>query len=413
VKLNTRVQRIAAAVTITVVTIVIIGIALFATTPLGCGPAKAMHMKISSYRCATVASISPSPSPLFPGFASPGATTSPPYPYTEPASSNPYPQPGSGNPYPQPGSGNPYFDSASGFPPFGSPASGQGIPPELAMNCRLPIYAGGPGSGGFIVLPNGNFIADPRSAVTAPSPSPGAPTPPPGYGGYQGWWGTTYDRAYSKWLPVPYRWVSPDGTRYAYPGRPDGIYIQNVANGTQVEVGEGSSWQVLDVDATAVYAITGSTGGLWRLPFSGTVTQITSTGYWQAVGSGFAYGTPTSQVPQGATTTIIRLDLKNGSTADYFASQVGQSAVQGFDGAGNPIIYVQGQNVFDVVTVTAPYTATRTANLYGTNFYPNGPPIPDRHGLWLASGNGIALYVQGVGWYKMSGFGGSLAGGCY
>jgi hypothetical protein len=281
------------------------------------------------------------------------------------------------------------------------------------MNCGLPIYAGGPGSGGFVVFPSGSFVADPKSAVTAPSPSQGASPPPPQYGGYQGWWGSTYDRVYSRWLPVPYRWVSPDGTRYAYPGRPDGIFIQNVTNGTQVEVGEGSSWQVLDVDTAGVYAVTGSSGGLWRLPFSGTATQITSTGYWQAVGGGFAYGTQLSSVPQGAPNQIVRLDLKNASTSEYFVIQAGtQGSVQGFDGASNLILYIQGQYVFDIVYVTAPYTATRIANLWGSNFFP-GPPISDRHGLWFGSGGGIALYVRGVGWYKMSGIGGQLAGGCY
>jgi hypothetical protein len=412
VKLDTRVQRIVAAVTITVVTIAIIGLALFATTPLGCGPAKAMHIKISSNRCQTVASVTPNPS--FPQSFSPGVSpypTSYPAPIPDPAS-NPIPYPASGNPYPLPGSGTPYAEAGSFLPPFGNPAS-SATEPGLALNCRLPIYAQGPGSGGFIVFPNGNFIGDPKSAVTAPSPSP-AVTQPPGYGGYQGWWGTTYDRAYSKWLPVPYRWVSPDGTRYAYPGRPDGIYIQNVANGTQVEVGEGSSWQILDVDAGGVYAITGSTGGLWRLPFSGTATQITSTSYWQAVGGGFAYGTQLSQVPQGAPNPIVRLDLKTGATTEWFVISAGmQGGVLGFDGAGNSIIFVQGQYVYDLVMVTAPHTAFRIANLYGSNFYLSGAPISDTHGLWLGGGNGIALYINGVGWFKMSGFGGSLAGGCY
>ena len=90
-----------------------------------------------------------------------------------------------------------------------------------------------------------------------------------------------------------------------------------------------------------------------------------------------------------------------------------QGGVLGFDGAGNSIIFVQGQYVYDLVMVTAPHTAYRIANLWGSNFYTNGSPIPDRHGLWFGSGNGIALYVNGVGWYKMSGFGGQLAGGCY
>jgi hypothetical protein len=79
--------------------------------------------------------------------------------------------------------------------------------------------------------------------------------------GYPDWFGMTYDSAYSKWLPMSYAWVSPDGTRYAYPGV-DGVYVQNVANGSQVVLGAGKVWAVLDVDTVGVYATTGVTGGL-------------------------------------------------------------------------------------------------------------------------------------------------------
>jgi hypothetical protein len=247
-----------------------------------------------------------------------------------------------------------------------------------------------------------------------PSPSPGAASPLPQYGyGYQGWFGTTYDQAYSRWLPVPYRWVSPDGAHYAYPGQPDGIYIQNVATGTQVEVGEGKSWQVLDVDAAGVYAVSGPTGGLWRLPFSGAVTQITSTGYWQGLSSsGFAYGTATSAVPNGASNTILQLNLATGATIEYFTAYSRQSSVSGFDASGNPIIYVQGQPGIQIWIGTGPGRATPIADTSTSNFYPNGQPVADRHGIWLAGGNGIALSVPGGGWYLMSGIGGQLAGGC-
>src|SRR6266851_3020488 len=262
--LGSQVQRIVAAASVTVLTLAVIGVVLVASTPLGCGPARALHIKLSPTRCANVASTIPNSSPSPKGVPSlspfPQATANP---NPEPAS-NPFPEPAS-NPGPFPGpASNPYPDNSSGiFQPFAPPASGS-AGPGLALNCRLPIYAGGPGSGGFIVFPNASFIPDPRSAVSVPSPSPGSASPPPQYGyGYQGWYGTAYDQAYSRWLPVPYRWVSPDGT--------------------QVELGEGKSWQILDVQATAVYAVTGQTGGLWRLPFSGTETQIASSGYWQAV----------------------------------------------------------------------------------------------------------------------------------
>ncbi len=414
--LGTRLQRVVAAVSVTALTVAVIGLMLLSSTPLGCGPAKALHIKLASNRCTNVASTisNPSPSPFPTGIPTPS-------PFPQPASANPIPEPASNpfpepasNPFPQPGSGNPYPDNTSGiFPPFAPGASGS-TGPGLALNCRLPLFAGGPGSGGFITFPSGGFIADPRSAVSVPSPSPGTPSPPGGYGyGYQGWYGTAYDQAYSRWLPVPYRWVSPDGTRYAYPGQPDGIYIQNVANGTQVEVGEGKSWQILDVDAGAVYAVTGATGGLWRLPFSGTVTQVTSSGYWQALSpNGFAYGTATSNVPNGAGNTILQLNLASGSTIDYFSATSRQSSVAGFDFDGNPIIYVQNQPGIQIWIGIGAGRANPIADLSYTNFYPNGAPISDRHGIWLAGGNGVALYVPGGGWYLMSSIGGQLAGGC-
>jgi len=412
--LGTRFQRIVAAATVTVVTVAVIGIVLLSTTPLGCGPAKALHMKVSSIHCVTVAQSLSTPAPVFPTYSAPPSNGPP----QAPASQNPAPEPASNNqnPFPDTASNNqnPNPDYGSGnFPYFGNPASGPSYP-GAPLNCRLPIYAGGPGSGGFIVFPGGSFIADPRSAVTVPSPSPGAASPtPPQYGpGYQGWYGMTYDRAYSRWLPVSYLWVTPDGTRYAYPGTPDGIYVQNITNATQTELGGGKSWSILDLEAGGVYATTGSTGGLWLLSLSGSITQITSTGYWQAVGGGYAYGTPTSSVPQGAANTVIRVDLKTGATVDYFTYPSQQSSVAGFDSLGRPVIYVQGPNGLAIYLGLAPGRVSFLANLSGTNFWPSGPPVADSHGLWLAGGIGIALYVDGVGWYQMSNIGGQLAGGC-
>src|SRR6266704_3076258 len=333
---DSRFRTIAAVVTVTVVTVAVIGVVLLATTPLGCGPAKALRVKLSSTHCLTVAQtlVSPSPSPVFPSHDA----------------SSPQPSP-----------------TDSTYPP--TPAASQN-----------------------------------------PFPTPA----PPQYGyGYQGWWGTTYDRAYSKWLPVPYTWVTPDGTRYAYPGQPDGIYVQNITNGTQLELGEGKFWQILDVEANGVYAVTGQTGGLWLLTFAGAVTQVASNGFWQAVRGGYAYGTATSSVPQGVGNTILRLNLSTGTSVDYFNYPSVQSSVAGFDYAGKPVIYVQGQNLFLVyLGSTQPGQSMVIANLFGSNFWPNGAPVGDSHGLWLASGNGIALYVAGVGWYSMSGLGGQLAGGC-
>jgi hypothetical protein len=280
------------------------------------------------------------------------------------------------------------------------------------------------------VFPGGNFIPDQSSSVTVPGTSPTpAPVggPGPGYGGDAG---LSFDRQFSKWVPVQANQVSLDGSRYAYTAA-DGIYVVNVADNTQSELGEGHSWTIVTVQIDGVYAGDPSAGGLWVLPFSGTPRQITKTGYWRVASKTAAYGTATSSVPQGASNTIQRLDLATGSAIDWFTRAGTQSNVTGLDGKGNPIINVSYLNypgteiwIATGATSASPiayfanrqYTGTQGFNSYAM-------PIADSHGIWFAgsyygSGNpgsrsGLALYVPGSGFYWMSGIGAQLAGGCY
>ena len=284
------------------------------------------------------------------------------------------------------------------------------------FSCKLPVYAGGPGSGGFIVFPGQTFVADPRSAVTVPSPSPSgaSPTPQqPQYGpGYpQGWYGMTYDVGYAKWLPVPYAWVSPDGVHYAYPLGGD-VYVQNVKDGTQLELASGKSFNVIDVENDGVYAEPINAAGLWFLPYSGTEKQVATTHFWQGVSHGAAYGTATSQVPSGASNTIDKLDLKSGTITEFFTQAGGTSQVTGFDLVGDPIIQVGYSQGVALFLVTGPSSSTLMASSgYGGNAVPGGPPIADSHGIWYSVGNGVVLYSNGQ-WYYMASIGGQLAGQC-
>jgi hypothetical protein len=280
------------------------------------------------------------------------------------------------------------------------------------------------------VFPGGNFIADPNSNVTIPATSPTAPPvggPGPGYG--QSYGSLSYDHQFSRWVPVPTNQVSPDGSRYAYPAA-DGIYVVSVANGRQTELGEGHAWTIAAVLSDGVYAGDPNAGGLWFLPFSGAPKQITKTGYWRAASSGAAYGTSTSAVPQGASNSIIRLDLKTGATQEWFSRQGSQSGVTGFDGKGNAIINVSylngsGQELWISTSSTkaspiAGWTNPQYGGASGFNSY--STPIADSHGVWFAgnyqvpygqSATGVALYVPDSGFYWMSSIGGQLAGGCY
>jgi hypothetical protein len=405
---------VVATIVVTVLTLVLVGGVLLTTTSIGCGPAKALGLKGIATRCATSLSAA-RPSPSASQFTTPSATASPfiPSPPVVPPASGPNP---------------PVGDSGSPAYPTLINSSGGGGPSPSALNCRLPVYVGPSGSGGFIVFPSNTFIADPASGVTLPSPSPGSPTPSPapGYGG-PGPSGLSYDRAYSRWLPAPWNAVSADGTRYAY-APAEGIYVVTVSSGAVNELGKGHAWSVLSVGAAGVYATIPNTAGLWLLPFSGTSPQqITSSGYWQGVGGGAAYGTPTSAVPQGTPDTIQRLDLTTGSITAYFTQADHQSQVVGFDGQGQPVIYTTGPRDNDIwIGASLELTAYHYEQYNTTGFQPNGPPVADSHGLWfsgyLANGNqpygngqggpAIVLWIPGSGVYVMSGIGAQLAGGC-
>jgi hypothetical protein len=238
------------------------------------------------------------------------------------------------------------------------------------MNCRLPVYVGPPGSGGFIVFPEGAYIGDPKSAVTMPSPSPGSPSPAPGYG--QGYSGLSYDRAYSRWLPVPYAQVSPDGSRYAHTS-PDSIYVENVATGATIELGEGHAWAIIGVQNDGVYAIIVNEPGFWLLPYSGASKQITAAGYWPMASPVAAYGGTTSAVPQGIANTIIRHDLKSGAVSDWFTRGGAQSSMYGFDAHGNALILVAyfanyaGSEMWD----------SRSSYAIGARWQRQSPPFPN------------------------------------
>ena len=406
-----------ATIIVTVVTVGAIGAVVAVNTPAGCAIGFAESAKcLKTAQTSRNPTYSPQPTYLYsPPPYNPAASA----PYNPPASQPYYPPASSpqGNP---PGNLHnpnqpPYlFDSASGaytppnLPYIPSVSSG-GAPVNVGLSCRLPIYAGGPGSGGFLVLPDGTFVADPRRSGTVPTPA-AAPTPPPsgpGYG-YQNWFGLTYDRAVGKWLPVPRQWVSPDGKHYAYPGQTEGIYIVDASTSALSEVGDGKRWQLFDVENGGVYAEEVQQAGLWSLPFSGTPREITANGFWLAVGGGAAYGTATSAVPNGVTSIIIRLDLATGTSQNWFAVSGVQPAFAGFDNAGHPLFWVWSQYYGNYLWVV--YGLGNATVLVSTNS--TGTALADSHGIWLSGGNAIFLIVPGQGAFPVSNFGGQPAGEC-
>jgi hypothetical protein len=414
-----RSRQTVAAILITVLTLVVVGGLILSTTSLGCGPAQKLGLKGVLSHCKVSGQLAANQSP---GTGSPGTTSTPSAPFVSPFASPSAPE----TPV-EPGPTPPDTSPASPpFPPFSTPVSGSGglAVPGRVLSCRLPVFVGPPGSGGFISFPGGTFNGDPTSAVTVPSPSPGGSSPAPvgpGYGYGYGYPGLSYDRAYSRWLPAPYTWVSPDGSRYAHPSS-DSIYVENVATGATIELGQGHAWSIIGVSDQAVYASGVNQAGLWQLPFSGPAKQITPTGFWTQASPTAAFGGTTSAVPQGIANTIVRLDLKTGAITDWFTKQGAQSFVSGLDSHGNPLIAVSYFNVnySETWITTGPGNASPIFNS-GENLYSSGTPIADSHGVWIPvnysvpyvqSTQGIVLYVAGSGLYWMTSLGTQIAGGC-
>jgi hypothetical protein len=221
---------------------------------------------------------------------------------------------------------------------------------------------------------------------------------------------------------VPYALVSPDGSRYAH-ASPDSIYVENVATGATIELGQGHAWSVIGVQNNGVYATIVNQPGLWLLPYSGAAHQVTTTGYWQMASSDAAYGGTLSAVPQGVANTIIRLDLKTGAVSDWFSRGGGQSTMFGFDAHGNALIYVayfiNGAGTEMWVT-TGPKDRVPLFDSVELRISASGAPVADSHGVWFpafsyygnSSTQGVLLYAPGSGLYWMSSVGIQLAGGC-
>ena len=414
-----------AAVLVTVVTLGAIGAVVAISTPAGCSIGVG-----NSSRCQKAAQVNPTYTPG----AKPGYIFSPPPPPNYPPASAPNYPPAS----------QPFYPDTSGYPsPYNPPAS-YGYPPgnlhnpnlppyefdtgasgafpvgavlpsgstyvNVALTCRLPVYAGGSGSGGFLVLPDRSFVVDPRSAVTVPPP-PGSSSPPTNPYGGQAQYGLSYDAALGKWLPVQYQWVSPDGKHYAYADYAGGIYVIDASTNAQVELGEGKRWQLFTVTNTSVFAEEQQQPGLFEMPFAGTPRLVTSTGYWQGVGGGAAYGTATSAVPQGVATTILRVDLATGKSQPWFQLDGAQPSVAGFDSGGHPLLLVNVYGYGPYTTYLWVVYGLGNATVLASGQF-GGPVITDSHGIWISGNQQIVLVQSGVGPVVVAPIGGQLGGPC-
>lgn len=397
-----------ATIVVTAVTLVLVGGVVAATTKAVCGPSNQFGLKMAQCVATKNTASRTTPEPIISTFpsAKPGA----PPPTQNPVSSFP-PNQGTTTTYPAPPPADGTM-STSGRSPQDPFISSYSAPSAPSLNCTLPVFAGPPGSGGFVSFPAGAFTADPRSAVAFPSPGPSYG---PGYG-YPNM-GQTYDRAHSRWLPVPSQFVSPDGAHYAY-ATGSGIYVVDAANSSQVEVGEGHSWNILRVLNDHVVGGQLNAPGLWIVPFSGTASELVTTGYWQGATATAAYGTSTSAVPSGTTQTLQRADLATGKVTDWFSQKGASTGVFGFDAQGDPLIMANYTDGWELWLTKSPTSGYVVMNSY-QQVSLQGQPVGDSHGIWFSlylqgfdSGPEIALDVPGVGIYLLARIGAQIAGPC-
>jgi hypothetical protein len=305
-----------------------------------------------------------------------------------------------------------------------APSPAASVPASVVptLSCSIAVSNNGQsGTGGFVHFPGGSFTPDPSSAVTTPN---------------GGSFSLTYVRTQKRWVAVPREWVRPDGRAYAfYDWNASSIESVDIQSGTATALGTanspasygrsgGGAWQVIDTERAGVYAAQAQYGpgaptGLWLFDFSGGARQLAGDYFWQAVGGGAAWGTQTESVPQGASNTLVRLDLGTGAKEDWFSAAGMEARVVGFDFSGHPVVVGQGVDKTAVFLVTGKNTAT-------TLFTAPAPPpqsnpaqqffvqsvVGDSHGLWLGSSKGIFIYTPAAGWEQASQVAGQLASGC-
>jgi hypothetical protein len=330
--------------------------------------------------------------------------------------SGPYDYSGATGPYYSSGSSGPYGSSGSSpgcwVVNYGLCISGAtgGVPPPARTDppfpCKVALSSGQPGGGGFISLPGGTFALDPSSDVSIPVPI-GSQSRPTSFG---------FTFRAGRWFPVKPDWVSPDGSRYAYPD-PTGIHVITVADGTDTVLGKGEAWQLLDLQNDGVYGVAANhTIGLWFLSLTGLQKQLTDRGYWITMSSGVAYGMQAQSVPSGVTNTVLRIDRTSGLVSTWWSDP--PPGVQLLTVAPDDSLLVSIPSQYfafvDVRRMSQPdkwMPIFIDANGLGQQRYLNQPVVVDSKGTWISDNGGVWLVSAG-GPFLVSTVSGQLASGC-
>ncbi len=301
--------------------------------------------------------------------------------------------------------------------PMVSPVVAPSLSPTSAP-CKIAIAGSQPGSGGFVTVPGGEFVADSTSDVKIP-------TSAHGYGYAQG---LSFDHAAAKWVPVRRAFVEPSGARYAFPSSDvdGGLYIVNARTGNVREIAKGSPYDMIEWRDPGIYAIRAdsqvpyvSYHGLYRInPDSGAVQALTTRGRWSVIGPVAAWGYDVYDPNKpDASHTLLRLDLATGGVVAYLTTPGTSPSVIGFDEQDRPIVNVindvaqqisilLGGNQVDQILSGPGYQSNEAFSF-------NGDAVTDSHGMWIGSNRGLMLFTYLDGLKKVSDATGRVAGGCH
>jgi hypothetical protein len=286
--------------------------------------------------------------------------------------------------------------------------------------CRVPIAPyGAIGSAGFVSYPLGVFTPD-DTTRNFQSPPGLAPYP------------LSYDATYSKWLPVPYQAVSPDGRRYAYatstnappgvvPAPYPGLHVVDLVTGSNTIVATGE-WAVVTFAAKGIYATglpqMGPPSGLWLIdPDTEHIQQIADAGWWLHVSDGFAWGSGAQSTrPDFQAGDLLKLDLATGQIDPrWFVNLSVTIYPLGDDGRGHVI--VQGTNdvyneIWLVDEKTGDHKQIASGTSQGLQSLNSTYAQSDSHGVWFGTQGGIYVYTGGWQLKLVSAQAGQIAGPC-
>jgi hypothetical protein len=303
---------------------------------------------------------------------------------------------------------------------------------RVGFSCRLPVYR----QDATIV---DSFISFPANTASV-DPN-----------GNQGMY---FDRAFSRWLPVPRNAVAPDGADYVYievGPEQDVFYIHFVGvNATQTKnvvpvresasaAGFGATPQIFDYAADGIYlteAFEHVWPGVWffQQP-GGPISKLADVEVPElSAGSGIIwYGAvnPADPGPFSSRSSagifpdeVNRLDLKTGTRSQWLYRPGAGLEVLGVDLAGRPLIQAVTPggggigsadffNHSDSELLLGLDSTSQRSIYKGQLAETLSAPIADSHGVWFGSPQGIYLYTETDGLRKVSNTPGLPANGCF